>query len=73
MYLLPGIQLLIFLDFADFPILNSEFGDLEHLNYRGAAKFSIWFNKLIESGLLQEPNKQLLINKNSTSEISTNV
>jgi hypothetical protein len=52
-----------FLDFARFPGLNSDFGDFEHLNYRGAKKFSIWFNNLIKDGLMNQPEKQELINE----------
>jgi hypothetical protein len=33
-----------FLDCKNFPIENSEFGDLQHLNFIGAKKFSLWFN-----------------------------
>ena len=51
-----------FLDFNNCPFSNSEFGDLEHLNYRGAKKFSIWFNSLIKDGLLESNNKQEFIN-----------
>lgn len=36
-----------FLDFKDFEINDSEFGDLQHLNYKGARKFSLWFEKQI--------------------------
>lgn len=35
-----------FLDFQDFPMDDSEFKDLEHLNHKGARKFSLWFDKL---------------------------
>ena len=52
-----------FLDFAKFPALNSDFGDFEHLNYRGADKFSKWFNGLINAGLMNRSNKQQLINE----------
>jgi hypothetical protein len=52
-----------FLDFSKFPLLNSEFADLEHLNYRGARKFSFWFNQLIKQGLLNHNNKQQIINQ----------
>jgi hypothetical protein len=34
-----------FLDFKDFPMKNKEFKDLQHLNYKGARKFSLWFEK----------------------------
>jgi len=33
-----------FLDFNDYPINDTEYADFGHLNYKGAAKFSKWFN-----------------------------
>lgn len=33
-----------FLDYKGFSIDDEEFGDLQHLNYKGAAKFSKWFD-----------------------------
>ena len=56
-----------FLDFKNFRILDSEFGDLEHLNYIGATKFSVFFDKLIKDGLLNKKNKQEFINSNLNS------
>lgn len=53
-----------FLDFKDFPILNSEFGDLGHLNFLGARRFSTWFNGLINKGLLSQSDKQQFISDN---------
>ena len=50
-----------FLDFSQFQLLNSEFGDLAHLNHKGATKFSIWFNNLLNNGLLEKDNKQKFI------------
>lgn len=50
-----------FLDFSTFPLLNADYADLEHLNFKGARKFSLWFADLIDSGLLNAPNKQELI------------
>jgi hypothetical protein len=50
-----------FLDFSNFPIANSEFADFEHLNYKGAKKFSTWFAYLLEIGLLQQKDKQIFI------------
>lgn len=52
-----------FLDFKDFPLLNDEYGDLDHLNYKGARKFSIFFNELLKNGLLEKTNKQQFINQ----------
>lgn len=43
---------LSYLDLSKFPLKNSEFGDLEHLNYKGATKFSSWFNSLIKNGMI---------------------
>jgi len=51
-----------FLDFSKFALENSEFGDLEHLNYKGARKFSLWFNQLLLEGLLEKNEKQDFIN-----------
>ncbi|PKQ46729.1 hypothetical protein [Confluentibacter flavum] len=52
-----------FLDFKDFPLDNSEYGDLDHLNHKGAKKFSKWFNTLLKKGLLDSINKQQIIDK----------
>lgn len=38
-----------FLDFKDYKLHNDEFGDLQHLNYLGARKFSVWFNQKLQS------------------------
>lgn len=51
------------LDFKNFPLASSEFGDPQHLNYRGAKKFSGFFNQLLEKGLLEKANKQIVINE----------
>lgn len=53
-----------FLDFNDFPLKNEEFADFGHLNKKGANKFSVWFNTLLESGILSMVNKQEFINQN---------
>ena len=58
-----------FLDFSKYPLHNSEFGDFSHLNYRGAKKFSIWFNQLIEDGLLEKTDKQNFINERIKTEV----
>jgi hypothetical protein len=52
-----------YLDFGSLPLANSDFSDLEHLNFRGARKFSIWFNQLLKEGLLDKENKQEFINE----------
>ncbi|ESU23914.1 hypothetical protein FSS13T_22220 [Flavobacterium saliperosum S13] len=51
-----------YLDFIDFPLDNSEFGDLAHLNFRGAEKYSLFFNNLIKDSLLFKNDKQKMIN-----------
>jgi len=51
-----------FLDFKDFPLHNNQFGDLGHLNFKGSRVFSIFFDNLLDSGLLNRANKQDFIN-----------
>ncbi|WP_340202312.1 hypothetical protein [Ascidiimonas sp. W6] len=48
---------LVFLDFDNFPLTKESFGDLEHLNYKGASTFSLWFKDLLDQGLLEEKDK----------------
>lgn len=50
-----------FLDFKNFPILDTEFADFEHLNETGASKFSLFFNELLTDGLLTNESKQKFI------------
>lgn len=50
-----------FLDFNNFPLLNEDYRDLDHLNYKGARKFSIFFNTLFRNGLLNKNKKQEFI------------
>ena len=52
-----------FLDFGKYPFDDSEFSDLEHLNYKGANKFSYEFNNLLKNGILSRSNKQVIINE----------
>lgn len=54
-----------FLDFSKFHAADSEFGDLEHLNHKGAAKFSFWLDNLLKNGLLEKVKKQNFIDSNS--------
>lgn len=42
-YRIKNFGAIPFLDFKDFPANDTEFKDLEHLNDRGAIKFSLWF------------------------------
>lgn len=41
-----------FLDFADFPLKDSDFADLEHLNVQGATTYSKWFNLQLNRGFV---------------------
>lgn len=60
-----------FLDFNKFPVADDGFADFGHLNYKGALKFSEWFNTMLSSGLLSAGKKQFLINQR-ISELSLN-
>lgn len=37
-----------FIDFKTFPLNDSDYGDLQHLNHKGATKFSKHFNEIIK-------------------------
>ena len=43
---LNGIE---FIDFSKFELSNDEFRDFDHLNYKGAIKFSKHFNNFLNS------------------------
>lgn len=58
---LPDIE---FLDFSKFPLMNEEFGDLGHVNYKGALVFTKWFKSSLNNGLLEASDKQNFINSN---------
>lgn len=51
-----------FFDFSKFPLKEHEFADDEHLNYKGANKFSTWFDELLKDSLLYKTDKQMYIN-----------
>ncbi len=48
---------IVFLDFDTFPLKEEAYGDFGHLNYKGAKRFSLWFNMLIQHNLLGKLNK----------------
>ncbi len=50
-----------FLDFKNFPLENNEYGDLNHLNYKGSEKFSHFFKKLLKMNILSSNKKQEMI------------
>ena len=51
------------LDFKDYPLPNSCYGDFTHLNYRGAANFSTFFDRLLKGNILGKKGKQLFIDE----------
>lgn len=51
-----------FLDFHSVSFNDDEFGDYDHLNYKGAKKFSLLLDDLIKQGLLNKNNPQQFIN-----------
>ena len=63
MFLLEQKQLsndkVSFLDFSKFPFENIEFVDYQHLNEKGANKFSNWLSSFIKSGGLKLGNESL--------------
>jgi hypothetical protein len=50
-----------YLDFNNFLLANGEYADLDHLNFKGAQKFSVFFNSLVKDGLLEsnDPEKTI--------------
>ncbi len=52
-----------FIDLVMFDLDNSEYADLGHLNSNGARRFSLWFDNLLKSGLLDEEVNQDEIDK----------
>lgn len=57
-----------FLDFKNYTLKDSEFGDLEHLNYKGANKFSLFFNIHLDSKNLElKKFKNYLVESKSDS------
>ena len=51
-----------FLDFVKFRLPNKEFADMEHLNYIGARRFSVFFDSIIKDELLNETAVKVLKN-----------
>lgn len=52
-----------FLDCIDYPLSNEQFGDFDHLNYKGANVFSVFFNTLVQKKILSETKVKDLISK----------
>ncbi len=51
------------LDFSSFPLNLDDYADLGHLNYKGSKKFSVFFNSLIEQGLLESSDKEVFVKR----------
>ena len=51
----------LFFDFNDFSLSNDDYRDLEHLNYKGAKKFSLFFDSLLKKGLIQSSNPEQMV------------
>ncbi|SDB22363.1 hypothetical protein SAMN03097699_0169 [Flavobacteriaceae bacterium MAR_2010_188] len=45
-----------FLDFSEFALADSDYADLEHLNHKGARKFTNWFNISVEDTIQASVN-----------------
>jgi hypothetical protein len=45
-----------FLDFANFPLESADYFDLEHLNFNGSKKFSLWFETFKNTELQTKMN-----------------
>lgn len=52
-----------FLDFHSVSFKDDEFGDYDHLNYKGAKRFSIFLDVLIKQGLLDKNKPQQFIDE----------
>ncbi|RXR27733.1 hypothetical protein EQG68_14615 [Flavobacterium piscinae] len=61
-----------FLDCIDFPLSNEEFGDFDHLNYKGARKFSSFFNQLVQQKITSEFEiKNILLSESQPEKTSS--
>jgi hypothetical protein len=52
-----------FLDFNNFPLSSIEYRDFGHINHKGAKVFSLWFDSIIKEGILNNRNKNQIINE----------
>ena len=52
-----------FIDFSEFPLTDEQFADFGHLNHTGALKFSKWFDKLLQKGLMSTEDKAMFVQK----------
>ncbi|RAR51142.1 hypothetical protein [Flavobacterium lacus] len=57
-----------FLDCIDFPLSNQEFGDFDHLNYKGARKFSTFFNHVVQRKITSEIEIKKIISSEGQPE-----
>lgn len=54
---------LSFLDFKDVDLNEGDFLDYGHLNVKGARKFSLWFNRIMSEGFLDQEDPEKFIKK----------
>jgi hypothetical protein len=57
-----------FLDCIDFPLFNHQFGDFDHLNFKGARTFSLFFNRLVQQKITSKTEVNQLIEIEIESE-----
>jgi hypothetical protein len=57
-----------YLDFTKLFFENYEYGDLEHLNYKGSKRFSKWFNDLLVGGLFSQNDMVNYLNQKVQDE-----
>lgn len=58
-----------YLDFSKFELENNEFGDLDHLNYKGAKIFSNWFSSMLKNGLIDNQSKEVFVEREIESRL----
>lgn len=52
-----------YIDISNYILKNDECADLLHMNYKGAKRYSIWFDNLLKNGLLEKEDIQSFINE----------
>ena len=60
-----------FFDFNNFPLNDDEYANFGHLNYKGAEKFSNWFNNLIRKDFNFQDDKENFV-KNEIKKLINN-
>jgi hypothetical protein len=60
-----------FLDCINLPLSNDQFGDFDHLNYKGARLFSTFFNTLVQRNITSEIEVKKLLSLENQPEKTT--